>query len=69
MTIERDCTGTYLSQNGLDYHVCNNEMLEDYEDGEEIKVSHKKVSDCISHGITCLLYHENEGWIEVKKIY
>lgn len=70
MTVVRDCTGTYLRVDQKDYHVCNTEKLASFSDGAQVKASFKKVKDCPAREkeIVCMMYHANEGWIEVKKI-
>lgn len=70
-TVERDCTGTYLSLEGKDYHVCNLEKVSSFLDGTKVKATFKKIKDCngsANDAIVCEMLHENEGWIEVEKI-
>jgi hypothetical protein len=69
MTVVIDCTGSYLRLNEKDYQICNIENIQDYDNGDEIKASFKKISNCDnSEIITCEMLHGNEGWIEVLKI-
>jgi hypothetical protein len=71
MTILIDCTGTYLRQDGKDYHVCNIEKMAGFSDGETVTATFMRVEKCnliSSDSITCDLLHVNEGWIEVEKI-
>jgi hypothetical protein len=69
MTVIKDCTGSYLRFNDKDYHICNIETVEYYEDGAEVKASFKKVDDCPDNDeVNCEMLHNNEGWIEVTKI-
>jgi hypothetical protein len=67
MTIIRDCSGTYLRFEGKDYHVCNFEKLETFPDNAAVTASFKKVDNCTDMAV-CLLFHENEGWVEVTDI-
>ena len=69
--VVKDCTGTYLRLDGKDYHVCNPENLSVYADGSIVKASFTKLKEynCSSKdAIVCMMYHENEGWIQVNKI-
>lgn len=69
MIVIKDCTGSYLRFNEKDYHVCNIEMLEIYDNGIEVKASFKKIDDCPSNDeVVCEMLHANEGWINVTKI-
>lgn len=69
MQVIRDCTGTYLRMNKKDYHVCNVEKLAAFADGQTIRASFKKISECSKQPeIVCMMFHENEGWVEVKKV-
>lgn len=71
VTVERDCTGTYLRLGGKDYHVCNPEKLSSISDGASVTAIFKKINDCngsAKDAIVCQMLHENEGWIEVEKI-
>lgn len=70
-TVVRDCTGTYLRIGEKDYRVCNTEKTADYQDGEEVAASFKETRSCTGPAndqIQCMMYHEYESWIEVKKI-
>ena len=69
MTVIKDCTGSYLRFNDKDYHICNIETVEYYEDGDEVKASFKKIDACITDTLVhCEMLHNNEGWVEVTKI-
>lgn len=71
MTVVRDCTGTYLRKGGKDYHVCNLEKVTLFNDGQDVIVNYKKLKKCNGSGndmIVCLMFHENEGWVEVTEI-
>src|SRR5688572_4973653 len=69
-TVVRDCTGVYLRWNEKDYHVCNTEKLAPYADGTAVNARFRKANDCPeeSDKIVCMMYHENEGWIEITAI-
>ncbi|RYD55759.1 MAG: hypothetical protein EOP56_14445 [Sphingobacteriales bacterium] len=66
-TIVKDCTGTYLRLNGKDYHVCNKDMIAQYPDGTKITATFKTINTCKAseNETICMMYHENEGWVEV----
>jgi hypothetical protein len=69
VTIERDCTGTYLSMDGKDYHVCNTAATDAYNEGSTVKANFVLIGDCQQQNDGyCMLYHENEGWVEVEEI-
>jgi len=72
MTVERDCTGTYLRLNGKDYHVCNLEKVSEFPDGVSVKAAFERIDICtgsaMDDAIVCDMLHQNEGWIEVKNI-
>jgi hypothetical protein len=71
VTVERDCTGTYLRFDGKDYHVCNPEKVASFSDGATARAKFKKIGECNGSArdtIVCKMLHPNEGWIEVSKI-
>ena len=69
MIVIKDCTGKYLRFNEKDYHICNIEIVENYNNGAEVKASFKKIDDCQDNDeIVCEMLHNNEGWINVTKI-
>ena len=71
MTVVRDCTGTYLRFKGKDYHVCNLEKVSSFSDGTTVTATFKKIKECngsANNVGTCLIIHDNEGWINVEKI-
>jgi hypothetical protein len=71
MTIVRDCSGTYLRQDGKDYHVCNAEKVSEYSNGKTLTVTCKQLAGCnnpAADQVTCKLFHYNEGWVEVVKV-
>jgi hypothetical protein len=71
MQVIRDCTGTYLRKDGKDYMVCNLEKVSQFADATKVKASFIRISECKGSAINqivCLMYHQNEGWIEVKEI-
>jgi hypothetical protein len=69
MTVIKDCTGSYLRFNGNDYHICNIEIVENYDNGTEVEASFKKIDECPDcDEVVCEMLHHNEGWINVTKI-
>ena len=68
--IVKDCTGTYLRQDGKDFHVCNTDKLEFFSDGETVSVTFKKIDACgeAIGLIVCDMLHESEGWVQVLRI-
>lgn len=69
MIVIKDCTGSYLRFEGNDYHICNIEMVENYDSWTEVEASFKKIDEC-SEGdvVVCDMFHQNEGLIRVTKI-
>lgn len=71
VTLVRDCSGTYLRLNEKDYHVCNPEKVAAYKDNETLVATFTKLKECrgsANDAIVCMMYHENEGWIQVEYI-
>ncbi len=70
MEVVRDCTGTYLRDNGSDFYVCNEEILSSYSTGDKVKVQYDVLTECFGliEQPVCLLYHEFEDKIEIIKI-
>jgi hypothetical protein len=69
VTLNRDCTGTYISSNSEDYLISNDEITDQIESGTNVTVTYKKIEDW-EKGLdgTCFLDHEYKGIIEVLKI-
>jgi major membrane immunogen (membrane-anchored lipoprotein) len=69
MTVIKDCTGTYLEYNDKDYHVCNNEITDSFENGTKVRASFTNIANCLEIDETlCEMLHKNEGWIKVTEI-
>ena len=68
MEVIKDCTGTYLRKNNKDFKVCNKEVLDEFDENVTVTVTYIKLEDCNEEGFLCELYHEYEGFIEVKEI-
>jgi len=69
VTVIKDCTGSYLRYEGKDFHICNIETVENIQSETVIKASFKKVEKCNTDTLAvCMMYHENEGWIEITEI-
>ena len=70
MEIVKDCTGTYLQKDNVDYLVCNSSILDEYAAGDKIKVEYDLLTECFGliEGPVCLLYHPFESRIEITKI-
>ena len=67
MTVLKDCSGTYLRTDGKDFHVCNQEKLSSFSSGTNVTATFKTLQNCkaLEEKFVCMLYHQNEGWIEV----
>lgn len=68
MTVIKDCTGSYLRYLDRDYHICNIELVEGFENGDAVEASFTKIEKCETDQIVCYMLHENEGLIWVSKI-
>ena len=72
MKVIIDCSGTYLQdvKTNRDYHVCNAELIKPFNHGKLVNVTYKKIASCrvLDSVVVCMLYHENDGWIEIVKI-
>lgn len=67
----KDCTGTYLRLGGKDYMVCNLEKTNGFESEDIVQAIFHKVENCTDASqpeMKCMMYHENEGWIEVESV-
>lgn len=69
-TIDRDCTGTYLELNDKDYLVCNPDIVNWIEEGNEIQVKFKTNASCPQdpNQSLCELYHAHCGIVEILEI-
>jgi hypothetical protein len=66
MHVIKDCTGSYLRHQSIDYKICNASAVAGYKNGDLVNASFNKISSCNSFpGYICQLYHENEGFITV----
>lgn len=71
MIFIKDCTGSYLRYNGKDYHICNIEKVKGLSNADTVLANFTKLKECngiAKEGIICMMYHANEGWIEIKSI-
>jgi len=69
--IVRDCTGTYLRDNGKDYKICNVEKVNGIDDEQRISATYRKIETCqplITDSVVCEMYHPHEGWVEVLEL-
>ncbi len=69
--VEKNCTGTYLRISEKVYKVCNYEILDAYEDGDEVNARYKKVNNCTPDPdvVICMMYFPFDGNIEVSSIH
>ena len=66
--IVKDCTGSYLKFNNKDYHICNEEIVNGFNNGDIVEASFRRIDECNNTGAICMMAHKNEGWIKVTKI-
>jgi len=67
MTVVKDCSGTYLSIDGKDFLVCNEERLSSMSNGTQVTATFRKIDDCPSlrEKCICKIGHKSYGWVEV----
>lgn len=67
-TLERDCTGTYIDVNGLDYQVCNSDKLKDVAEGAWLAIDFKELEECSNpdNQYICYMAREFHGLAHVK---
>ncbi len=70
MTVVKNCTGIYVAKHGNSYRVCNYNLLEDYQDGDKINITIKKIKHCsIKYPFSnCMLVYPSKGVVEIIKI-
>ncbi len=68
MTVIKDCTGSYLRFNNQDYHICNMEAVESFENGTAVDASFNEIDVCETNWAVCYLLHPNLGWVNVTEI-
>jgi hypothetical protein len=70
MTVLKDCTGTYLRIHGKDFKVCNLGKLSSVPAGATVTATLKKIDNCksLDDSFFCMMFHENEGWVEIVKL-
>jgi hypothetical protein len=70
MKVVKDCSGTYIQFENVDYSVCNKDLLMKYNNGDSIVASFYTLNECTDKGeqVICMLYHENKGWVKVYGI-
>lgn len=66
-TVVKDCTGSYLRVNNLDYLICNDSTVKNIPDQTNISVKYKKGDNCTAPGL-CLIAHPTEGTIQILEI-
>lgn len=69
--IVRDCTGTYLRKDNVDWKVCNPQKLNLFFTGQQVKVYYNPVENCDNNNpvdSTCLLFHDFQGNIEIVSV-
>lgn len=65
----KDCTGSYIRQDSVDYFICNDDMVAAIENGTEVSVTFKTVENCDQpDDAICLMLHLSEGNIEITKL-
>lgn len=66
----RDCSGTYIRFNGNDFKVCNDAVLESFENKSEVQLFFTDVNLCeVEENVaTCMLYHGFMGSVHIENI-
>ena len=72
MIVIKDCTGSYLRDTSgkFDFHVCNIDKLIGFENGAKVEAYFERLKECTAQDslIVCKMFHENQGWVEIKDI-
>jgi hypothetical protein len=71
MMVWKDCTGTYLQYDSLDYKVCNPGVVADFSTGQTVEASYTLENACDDPSVEnyiCNLYHPYESLITVTDI-
>ncbi len=71
MTVIKGCEGTYLRLNDKDHEICNETLLDKYEDGTVVEASIERNDNCVSDRIRCAMPHNHEcepGTFKIIKI-
>lgn len=69
VTIIKDCSGVYIQKNNEDYLVCNDDLLENYNTGDELNVTYKKIDNCnFENKFFCMMVHAHEGVVEILEV-
>ena len=66
-TIVKDCTGTYIRHNNIDYKICNESEIGTAYVDQRITVNYSEVKEC-KNVSSCPIYHPAAKNIKVKKI-
>ncbi|TNF47982.1 MAG: hypothetical protein EP305_06555 [Bacteroidetes bacterium] len=61
-----DCTGHYLKVKDQEFRVCNKEILEDLKQEDKVLVRMKKIDNCSSDEIVCMMFHPYEYDVKVQ---
>lgn len=61
-----DCTGSYVRIDNKDYRVCNKEVLEGYKQEDKVLVRMKRIDNCSSGEIVCMMYLAYEYQVKVQ---
>lgn len=67
-TVVKDCSGTYLRKNNVDYKVCNENELILFEDGTRISAKVKDIYECKDTTSKCIWYHPYAKSVKIQKI-
>lgn len=67
VTIIKDCTGSYFRANNKDYIICNEEVVNNYENNTNVHAIFNRQDGCGYTG-DCYLYHHYEYAIKVVSI-
>jgi hypothetical protein len=70
--ILRNCTGTYLVYNNLNYHVCNTEKTDAFANNILVTASFTIIDECngtAKNAIVCMVPFPSSDWITVSDVY
>lgn len=74
--LSADCLGYYLTIDGLDYRICNDDKVQSFELDKKYFFSFNYLNECnylsdkvAASSSVCLLYHPYERDVEIKNVY
>ncbi len=69
-TVHHECTGAYLIISDKEYYVCSYKKLDDFNDGQVVKITYEMAAECYGEydRIRCAMVYPCDGSIRIKHI-